>query len=398
MRRGSQWNDKDIEELLQKLPDVKDKRSSQEIYQNIELRINKKRRSNWVPLFATVAALFVLTVLASSFMLNSENSTSEMSLDKNATESDKAKSSPDNDNSSTQDHGIAVSENANEKQAEGEGNSTEKTEAVTLSAGAVLASDLQNQSVITIGVPDTQVNYVIPVSYVTEGGGNETAVELTKTMSLLEEDSLGLADYFPLDANITAENQQTINVDLPENSSFLLEDEIFFKVIQETFKYQEVDRVTFSTNGEKGAEFSNMGFHEEVKINRENNRAYFIYQLNGSREMLVPSNTEFTTIKEALAEMKNISGEKDSSILPSIPQDLELKSIEEQAKKLIVKLSGDTKIEDNEAYLNALEAILFTAKDFGFDSVKFENATIDAIGPYNLQNDLAVPIAPNRMN
>ncbi|RFU69058.1 hypothetical protein [Bacillus sp. V59.32b] len=406
MRRGSQWNDKDIEELLQNLPQVKDKRSSQEIYQNIELRINKKRRSNWVPLFATVAALFVLTVLASSFMLNSENSTSEdVAIEKTATEGNHQESSADKKGPPAEEPDIAANEDKNEEAAEAKRNSTEEKsvpkieDPSLLKAGAVLASDLENQSVITIGVPDTEVNYVIPVSYVTEDGSDETAAELSQVMSLLEEDSLGLDDYFPLDATITTENQQTINIDLPEDSSHLLEDRLFFKVIQETFKYQGGDRVTFSTNGEKGAEFSHHGFLEEIEIESNNNRAYFIYQLNeGTRKMLVPSNSEFTTIEEALAEMKNGNAEEDPSILPSIPQQLEWDSIEEQAKKLIVKFSGDTKIEDTEAYLYALEAILFTAKDFGFDAVKFENVTIDAIGPYNLQNDLAVPIAPNRIN
>lgn len=407
MRRGSQWSDKDIEELLQNLPQVKDKRSPQEIYQNIELKISKKRRSNWVPLVATVAALFVLTVLASSLDLvpSSENSSSEdVSFEKAATEGDRQESSSAKEEPAAEDRDIAVTEDKNEEPAEEkrespEENAVPKTEKPSLlSAAAVLASDLQNQSVITIGVPDSEVNYVIPVSYVTEDGSNQTAAELEKAMSSLEEESLGLNDYFPLDADIT-ENEQTINIDLPEDSSLLQQDAMFFKVIQETFNYQEIDKVTFSTNGEKGAEFARYGFIEEVEIQRANNRAYFVYQLNeGTRKMLVPSHSGFTTIEEALAEMKNLSGEEDSTILPSIPQELEWESIEEQAKKLIVRLSGDTDMEDTEAYLYALEAILFTAKDFGFESVKFENAKIEAIGPYNLQNDLAIPLAPNRIN
>ncbi|MDQ0219028.1 hypothetical protein ELQ35_09885 [Peribacillus cavernae] len=136
---------------------------------------------------------------------------------------------------------------------------------------------------------------------------------------------------------------------------------------------------------------------EEVGINHGARKAYFIYQTNeSSRKMLVSSHSEFPTIDKALEEM--IKGSGDPSISPSIPKELKWDRVEEQDKKVILELSEGTKISDTEEYLTALEAILLTAKDFGFDYVKFSNANIDALGPYNLQEDVPVPIAPNKIN
>ena len=57
-------------------------------------------------------------------------------------------------------------------------------------------------------------------------------------------------------------------------------------------------------------------------------------------------------------------------------------------------------LKDNEAltedFLLNLEAILLTAKDFGYEAVKIENAGIDQLGPFTLNLPINVPVAPNK--
>jgi hypothetical protein len=408
--KRSHWRENDIEELLQNLPNIKDKRNPREIYQNIELRLHRKHRRNLVPLFAAVAALFVLTVLASSLMLGLKDSanndaSSQKSAGNSGSQREQANSSKSaevgQNNSSLQDNKSEgknqIADNKEDSLTAKSKKNTVQTAAPGASAGSVLASDLRNQSAITVGIPDKQVNYVIPVSYVTDKGNGGKVDEILKVMSQLDEESLGLQDYFPLDVQLASGNNgQTINLDIPENSPLLLEDELFFRVIQETFKYQNFDRVTFSSKGAKGASFSHMGFIEEIKINKRDKKAYYVYQFNeNSPKMLVPSNTEFQTMDEALSEMQNISG--DSTIFPSIPQEVAWDSIINKDKTAIIQLSKKTKLQNTKAYVTTLEAVLFTAKSFGYDYVRFENAGIEAIGPYNMKEDLSVPIAPNKM-
>lgn len=416
--KRSQWNENDIEELLRNLPEIKDKRNQQEVYQNIEFRVGKSRRKNWIPLIAAVAALLVLSVLAPSYMRERKDTAIEPKrYDRNATQSssqtgkaDSLQSSgADKESTSNRDHEIAKMEEpqkATEEQlAQKRDSPAETNKLVTvkkgavLSANSILSADLKSQTVVTVGVPDTQVNYIVPVSYLSDEGGEAGFIDqLSNVMSLLREGSLGLAEYFPLAVKMTVgSNEQTINIDIPENSQLLLEDMVFFNVLQETFKYQDIDKVTFSSKGKQGAEFSHMGFLKELKINHTGKKPYLIYQIKeDSRKLLVPSLSEAPTIDVALQGMKNAGG--DSTILPSIPSDLEWKRLLKQGNQIIFELAEGTKLQNNDDYFMALEAILFTAKDFGYKNVKFNNANIDAIGPYNLKESLPVPAAPNRIN
>lgn len=195
-----------------------------------------------------------------------------------------------------------------------------------------------------------------------------------------------MAEYFPLAVKMTGGiNEETINIDIPENSQLLLQDSLFLNVIQETFKYQDIEKVTFTSGGKEGADFSHLGFLKEVKINKIGKKAYFIYQANkNSRRLLVPSNSEFPSIAVALEEMKKAEG--DPSILPSIPPNMKWERLETQGGKIVIELSQGTKFQNNDDYFMTLEAILFTAKDFGYKNVEFKNANIDAIGPYNLKD------------
>lgn len=42
-----------------------------------------------------------------------------------------------------------------------------------------------------------------------------------------------------------------------------------------------------------------------------------------------------------------------------------------------------------------IEAILLTAKEFGFKKVQFQNAGNEKIGHFNLRKAIEVPVAPN---
>jgi hypothetical protein len=44
-----------------------------------------------------------------------------------------------------------------------------------------------------------------------------------------------------------------------------------------------------------------------------------------------------------------------------------------------------------------LEAILLTAKEFGFKSVMFTGGNVEQIGPYMFNGKISVPLAPNPM-
>jgi len=101
-----------------------------------------------------------------------------------------------------------------------------------------------------------------------------------------------------------------------------------------------------------------------VDIPDQKNRTYLLYQRDeSSPRFLVPSNMGYRDFEEALHAGK---GEADiEGISPAIPHDLKWEKISSNGNLVIIHLSDQAVIENSEETLQALEAILFIAKDFG---------------------------------
>ena len=107
----------------------------------------------------------------------------------------------------------------------------------------------------------------------------------------------------------------------------------------------------------------------------------------------MPSERSFETFSEALEAMKE--GTAFEGIQASIPKNVVFESIENDRKNVIVTFSEETILANNAQYEQAIEAILLTARDFGFESVSFQNSTVETIGAINMYQSVEVPVAPN---
>ncbi|TFI49791.1 hypothetical protein E4O93_01000, partial [Diaphorobacter sp. DS2] len=85
-----------------------------------------------------------------------------------------------------------------------------------------------------------------------------------------------------------------------------------------------------------------------------------------------------------------------NNLQASIPDDVDFEIEEIKEGKLIIRFNNESEIIDNAPTLHAIEAILLTAKDFDFDTVKIENADVDKIGKFDLTEELKVPVAANK--
>ncbi len=72
--RRSRWKESEIEDMLRELPTLKDDRTKAECMR--EYMIKEKKKKHWIPLFAGVASLFLMVVLASSFIIEKKGTTS----------------------------------------------------------------------------------------------------------------------------------------------------------------------------------------------------------------------------------------------------------------------------------------------------------------------------------
>lgn len=62
---------------------------------------------------------------------------------------------------------------------------------------------------------------------------------------------------------------------------------------------------------------------------------------------------------------------------------------------MVLSIENSLEKHSIQELLTMVEAILMTAKSFGFDSVKFENMSIQQIGNYDLNNPIKDPNGVN---
>ncbi|KON69928.1 hypothetical protein AKG34_15040 [Peribacillus butanolivorans] len=407
--RKPRWKENEIEDMLHQLPKVKDKRTKDEVFAGIH---NKKRKKQWFPLIVGVASLFLMVVLASSLIIGKEGTTSkEESSDNGKLAVSELKRLPDHEQQDTKVKDKSAEdkeensklqsmreEDIETKEEVFDSESVKKDKVVAL-APAIYPDDLKNKSPITMGVPDNQQNFVIPISIVVNRyDESDTLNQLVNQMSDINEEQYGLSDYFPLDIEITQGTEMnTAHIELHEDSQLLDEDILFLHTMEETLSYLNIEKMTFATDGKQGARFAHAGFLKEADIPQQKNRTFLLYQNDeSSPKFLVPSNIDYQDFEEALQAGKE---EPDiEGISSAIPDDLIWEKISSDGDLVTIQLAEQVVIENSEDSLQALEAILFIAKEFGFNRVKFENAPIEKVGNLNLTEDIVVPKAPNQVN
>ncbi|MDV7764360.1 hypothetical protein [Peribacillus sp. CSMR9] len=404
--RKSRWKESEIEDMLRELPKLKDDRTKAEVFAGIH---DKKRKKHWMPLIAGVTSLFLLVAFASSLIIGKKGTTSQeetgsngkfsISENKEMTEHERQgiKKDTSEDKQDNQEFlGKRVEIESNDEVSEIEPLKGEKEKTFV---HAIYQDDLKNASFITMGIPDDQMNFIVPISIkLKHNDESNTLNRLVNQMSDIDEEQYGLFDYFPLDIKISqGKDMNTANIDFRKNSRLLDDDTLFLHSMEETLSYNNIEKMTFSTGGKQGAMFAHAGFLKEADIPHQKKRTYLLYQRDeSSPRFLVPSNLDYQDFEEALQAGK---GKQDiEGISPAIPDDLNWESIRSKGDLVIINLSDQAAIENSKESLQALEAILFIAKDFGFEKVKFENAPIEEVGQLNLTEDIVVPKAPNQVN
>ncbi|SNS54092.1 hypothetical protein SAMN05444672_1015 [Bacillus sp. OK838] len=404
--RKSRWKESEIEDMLRELPKLKDDRTKAEVFAGIH---DKKRKKHWMPLIAGVTSLFLLVAFASSLIIGKKGTTSQeetgsngkfsISENKEMTEHERQgiKEDTSEDKQDNQEFlGKRVEIESNDEVSEIEPLKGEKEKTFV---HAIYQDDLKNASFITMGIPDDQMNFIVPISIkLKHNDESNTLNRLVNQMSNIDEEQYGLFDYFPLDIKISqGKEMNTANIDFRKNSRLLDDDTLFLHSMEETLSYNNIEKMTFSTGGKQGAMFAHAGFLKEADIPHQKKRTYLLYQRDeSSPRFLVPSNLDYQDFEEALQAGK---GKPDiEGISPAIPDDLNWESIRSKGDLVIINLSDQAAIENSKESLQALEAILFIAKDFGFEKVKFENAPIEKVGQLNLTEAIVVPKAPNQVN
>ena len=399
-----EWNDKQLEELLQQMPKIDDSREPQKIHENISSKINKRKKTMWyVPAFATVAALFLVMLLVPALMNNTQNFSSE-----NAQIEQKSSSSAADEG--VMDRSFATEESAEIAKNELESNANDAgvnkadraIQTTKIESYVVNESELAGNTIVTFGLPDKNVQNVIPISFLVSENGRTSFDLFLKKRKALPEEQLGLGNFSLANTDISevaigSGAGKKVKMNVPVDHSFgdgSATERMFFLSIQETFRWLGYKEIDFYTDGRTGIELAHTGEVKSMQIEQEQKKGYFLYQANENAPILLtPSNTSYDDLITALTKMKEEI--KAYELKPSIPEEVRVEKVERDGSHVTITFSEETTLDNTESYILMIDAIMLTAREFGFETVSFAGTDIEMIGNIVLNIENKVPVAPN---
>jgi len=390
-------SDEQLEEWLREMPKLKDHRDPHDIYENISKKLEERPRKPWIiPSFATAAAVFLMAILSfnlfdgASINHSADKSTQEEAATEQNTSLKKEESTVENE---------ARMDVGNEE------NSTEMND-ITFQATedpttAIYAEDLGAMQVFTLAIPDSQVQNIIPVSFLIEPSGQaDQLAHIEEVMTSIDEQEWGLDDFYPLEADFAIDaNNSTLNVNVAadhpyQNGSASIP---FLNAIQHLLLNLNLEKAIFTTNETEKGMSTGHDFITEKVVEKKSNLAFYLFYPSHEaiKPYLVPFTESYSTIEEAFNAMKT-NVDTHNLIAPLLVEQISSVAIDETNNRVNITLNQGINIEDTPETTQSIEAILLTAQSFGFEKVKFINAPIDTLGRFSLQEDIQVPIAANK--
>lgn len=383
--------DSQLEELLKSLPKVTDDRQPNEIYRNIVAKSKKRKRISWILPSAAAGTIGLLLLILSPAMIDLQNEAKPELAYGNKT-NHMLKSEESQENTASQEETLNELNVANEKTMNEDHSRAELT--------SVYPDDLVGHQAFTIPIPDKNAQVLVPITVISEGNEDKTWFEqFEETMVNLSEEEWGLTDYYPLNARLDYdEKEKTVRVDVPSDHPYAFgstNERMFISALRHLFPKEKVDKLVFTTEGQYGITLGNYGEMYELENDSDHQYAYFFLEdEKRSEPYIVPTEQTFENITEALTEME--TDQAQLGLKASLPKDVHIDQlqVDDDNQTLHLKLSDDSKI--NEEFIYSLEAISLTAKNFGYTSIKLENAGVEQIGPIDLTEEILVPVAPNK--
>lgn len=409
--KKSQWNENEIKLLFSQLPNIKDNRDPQMIYERAIEHKTVKGSSRWLTMVASAAAICLFAFFTSiTFfqedmkrdssgdsnnvaMYNDSAEFKEMTLEEKSVEEHSKEASEKNTDA------VAPKSNQSNDQGISTPNSDELRKQSSISATSSNAllyeGELENMNYMTIGVPSVN-NSIVPITFKVDNQILNPIEALKEAETAINEEILDLP-VSELDWQVSnATEKQAVNITFSMNTKEVM-NEMVLESLKEAYIYRDVKKLYFYTNDKKGVRFSKIGLVEEAKIDSTPQRAIYLLQNDEiSPQLFVPSTSVYSEISEAFEVMK--SEGNTTSMKASIPATVHFDEIVDKGDRLVVTFSNETKLEDSETYVKAIEAMLLTAREFGYKTVQFQNSNINTIGSMRLNEVMEVPIAPNVIN
>lgn len=376
------------------MPEVHDATDKNKLYQQISSKLDSKqpkKRVNPVPLLGTLMAAVILILIVPSLI----NTVNQNTGNDNPI-ADKAMENSESNQ--------VTNESANEIQQEESADiGGAESEIMMMNEpleSYVIGGNHQGSAVANGAVTDLQNQYVIPVSFVISE--SENMDDFYNEMDQhIDEQAWGVSDYLFEDVAFEINHSvKEVEINLPADFSLgegSATANLFERMLGLMFVHHGIDKAVFPTDNNQGVELGPFGTMKELSLPRPGRASYKLYQEESAdRSFLVPvPHKKDLTIDEALTEMK--SGDEDFNVFQTIPENVEL-TTESAKDTLEVTFSNEESVRNDQETLTMIEAILMTAKDYGYDSVTFKHTASKIVGLYSLTEPIPVPKAINPIN
>lgn len=374
--KTNELNDDRIEEVLGKLPTIKDRRSKSEVYRSVKAHMHEPapRKPKWFPALAAVVSVLLLVVLSFS-LVNEMKGTDE------ATE----KRSEDRASSANEDQRDVAQPLRRQEYSVADKSIAHPAVVPSLQAAV-------KEPYVTLTVADKNALFAVPFTFLVQNGEDRFAASSkfeTVLKSQLGVEASALTSYaFKEEGDVL--KLMTTPGQLESFST--TQGDMFVKGIQEAFHYSSYKKVELYTGNQKGAVVGNFGSMSEVDIEHYQKKGYVRYPLNQYKNLLVPTLTSYETIDEAVEAMKQT--DDSIGVVSSVPTGVEIGIKQTDSDHITFTLSG-SKVDDTEEGRTFIQALMLTARDFQYQYVHIVGNRENTIGGINLEKDQPVSLAPN---
>lgn len=378
--KKSRWNDTQLIEILQNMPQLKDKRSPHTIYQHISSKKSKSIKRKKIRLFPVLASVAAMSILL--FMVSDYNVHQDSAKD-----------------SSVENVKLAIHENAKmSKISDNQQFNTFSAPAISpeLTSFVVNKHQLAEDYLVTIGLPVGDTENIVPLSVLVSKQQYDTQfIAFNNVLNKLNHvQHWGLSPFRLSHSAFSIQKNNKVIIDVTNESIPLgsASENEFLLSIQETFRWMGFDEAVLIRNDGKKFELSQYGQINDVKITKQSKKGFFLFKTpNGADIFLVPYSQSFPSFNEALSHMD----ESYLNLSPSIPSGIKIKKTEVKGNEVIVSFQKGSKITNNLDTILMLYAIMLTARDFGYHFVTFTGTQHEQIGEIKINVKNEVPVAPN---
>ncbi|MGE7949393.1 RNA polymerase subunit sigma [Lysinibacillus sp. NPDC093688] len=350
----------------------------------------KKEGRKW-PIFMSVAAVFALTVLTGSMFMNNNDAKMDQA---NAPETSQYSTMQDNRAEKSSIHDRIM-----------ESNIVAEHSRIMSLRSSVYEDDLTDAVAFHIGLANRDkesvpMTYIIPNERVATDFGKKDPTTLQmyeKYAPQIDEEANGFTNYHPYKGELKEKGDQLVHVLPKENEYDVASKDAgeYVGTLQDTFSDSEYKGIEFEKpDGTGNALSKEEETSKQMALTSSNHFNYYLYKDENGAEYLSPdSRKTFSTVTEALTDMRV---KNDDAYFPVIPENITY-TVKEVAEGVIVTFDEplDLTTIDVTRATQLIEAMMLTAASFD-QQVRLDNVVQESWEGFDLKKFLPKPVGANK--